>query len=273
MRKLRFAFEIISILLILVLLAGARVEYAQWINADAAEVYAQEFRWYYLPHAQNKQPRPMEKAKFYEKYSVLYVGVPDEKIIYLTFDDCPENDNILAILDVLEKHQAPAAFFMTKPFIENHPDTVRRVLESGSLVCNHTSRHVNVAQLSFEKFKTELKGVEEAYFEVTGLQLPKYFRPPHGAFSEASLRYADEMGYTTVFWSFCYRDWDTRQPSKGNALSAIIKEAHPGEIMLLHCQSSTNLQILDQALTSLSELGYGFGSLEDIQLPPHTLAP
>ena len=169
MRTLRFAFELISILLILVLLVGARTVYVQWITPGAVEAYSQAFRWYYLPHAQNKQPRPMEKARFYEKYSVLYAGAPDEKIIYLTFDDCPENDNILAILDVLEKHQAPAAFFMTKPFIENHPATIRRIIESGSMVCNHTARHVNVSQLSYEKFKAELEGVEEAYFEATGL--------------------------------------------------------------------------------------------------------
>ena len=81
MRKFRFAFELINLLLILVLLVGARIEYVQWTNGDAVESFSQEFRWYYLPHVQNEQPTPMEKAKFYKKYNVLYAGASDEKII------------------------------------------------------------------------------------------------------------------------------------------------------------------------------------------------
>lgn len=224
-----------------------------------------EFMWYYLPHDKDEQPEPMEKAPYLKDYYVLYVGPADKKVIYLTFDDCPENGNIPAILDVLEKHNAPAAFFMTEDYIRKNPDTISRIAGDGYLVCNHTSHHTCVTGVPFEKFKAEIKGVEDAYREITGKELAKYFRPPQGKFSEKSLSYTEEMGYVTVFWSFRYMDWEANnQMSEDRAFSIIMKETHPGEIALLHCQSKTNIKILDRVMTAWEEQGYAFGSIGDI---------
>ncbi len=224
-----------------------------------------EFMWYYLPHSKDEQPEPMEKAPYIKDYNVLYIGPADRKVIYLTFDDCPENGNIPAILDVLEKHDAPAAFFMTEDYIRKHPETIKRISDDGYLVCNHTSHHKSVSHMPFEKLEAELHGVEDAYREITGKELAKYFRPPQGQFSERSLGYTDELGYITVFWSFRYIDWElNNQPSEERALDIIMKETHPGEIALLHCQSKTNVKILDRVMTAWEEQGYTFGSLDDI---------
>ncbi len=229
------------------------------------QVTTDEFMWYYLPHKTDQPPDPMEKASYISDYDVLYLGNTEQKVIYLTFDDCPDNGNIPAILDVLEDHHATAAFFMTELFIRQHPEIIRKIVADGCLVCNHTAHHVGVSRVSFEKFKAELEGVEAAYREVTGEELPKFFRPPQGLFSEKTLSYAEEMGYTTVFWSFRYSDWDVNnQPTDEAAMSAILKETHPGEIALLHSQSSANVHILDHVLTAWEEAGYTFGSLNDI---------
>lgn len=228
-------------------------------------VSADEFMWYYLPHEADEPPHPMEKAGYISDYDVLYLGDIERRVIYLTFDDCPDNGNIPAILDVLEKHEATAAFFMTELFIREHPDIILRIVKDGCLVCNHTAHHVGVSRMSFKEFKAELEGVETAYHEVTGEELPKFFRPPQGLFSEKTLSYAEELGYTTVFWSFRYSDWDVyNQPSEEAAFKAILKETHPGEVALLHCQSSTNVHVLDSVLTAWEEAGYTFKSLYDI---------
>lgn len=228
--------------------------------------------WYYLPHGKDEQPAPMEKAAYLKNYDVLYVGPADKKMIYLTFDDCPENGNIPALLDVLEKHNAPAAFFMTEDYIRKHPDTIKRISDDGYLVCNHTSNHIGVSRLPFEKFEAELKGVEDAYREVTGKELAKYFRPPQGKFSESSLSFAEEMGYITVFWSFRYIDWEVNnQPSEERAFNIIMKETHPGEIVLLHCQSKTNVMVLERVMSEWEKQGFMFGSLDDI--PVNTSQP
>jgi peptidoglycan-N-acetylmuramic acid deacetylase len=224
-----------------------------------------EYLWYYLPHEPNEAPQPIEKAKYLTKYDVLYIGPTDEKALYLTFDDCPNNNNIPTILDTLEKHKAPAAFFMTEDYIRSHPDMVRRIAGSGSLVCNHTSSHTSVTGLSFEEFEAELKGVEDAYREATGQELPKFFRPPEGRFSEVTLNHARQLGYTTVFWSFRYEDWNVHnQKSEEQAFKIIMTETHPGEILLLHSQSNTNVKILDSLLTTWEEQGYTFKLISDI---------
>lgn len=232
-------------------------------------VSADEFMWYYLPHKADEPPNPMEKAGYISDYNVLYLGDTKQRVIYLTFDDCPENGNIPAILDVLEEHEATAAFFMTELYIRKHPDIIKRIVADGCLVCNHTAHHIGMSRVSFDKFKEELEGVEAAYREVTGEELPKYFRPPQGLFSEKTLSFAEELGYTTVFWSFRYSDWDEyAQPTDNAAFDTILKETHPGEIALLHCQSSANVHILDRVLTAWEDAGYAFGSLNDI--PPVT---
>jgi peptidoglycan-N-acetylmuramic acid deacetylase len=210
----------------------------------------------------------MEKAKYVDEYNVIYLGDTSQKVIYLTFDDCPNNGNIPKILDILEAHGAAAAFFMNEAYIRKNPDVIRRIVEDGYIVGNHTAHHIGLSRVTFEKFKSELAGVEDAYREATGEELPKYFRPPQGLFSEKTLSYAEELGYTTVFWSFRYEDWDLRnQPSDEKAFQTIIGEMHPGEIALLHAQSPANVRVLDRVLTAWEKAGYTFGSLDDI---PHS---
>ena len=236
--------------------------------ASGSELSSREYLWYYLPHEPNTPPKPIEKAKYLDQYGVLYVGPPDGDRLYLTFDDCPNNDNIEKILDTLEEHRASAAFFMTEDYIRRNPEVIRRIVNHGCLVGNHTASHARVTGISFEKFAAELKGVEDAYREATGQELPKYFRPPEGRFSEVTLDYARRLGYTTVFWSFRYEDWDTRaQMSEDLATLTILAETHPGEILLLHSQSKTNVRILDRLMDKWEEMGYTFPPLTSIPKP------
>ena len=95
--------------------------------------------------------------------------------------------------------------------------------------------------------------------------MKKYFRPPEGKFSEESLRYINELGYKTVFWSFAYDDWDNqRQPSPEIAKQKIFSNLHNGEIMLLHPTSKTNAEILKDVITELKKRGYRFGTLDEL---------
>ena len=114
-------------------------------------------------------------------------------------------------------------------------------------------------------FEAELCGIEQTYFELTGQQMAKYFRPPSGTFSERCIRYAGELGYTTVFWSFAYKDWLVdAQPSHSDAIDTIISRTHPGEIALLHLTSKTNAEVLDTVLSQWEDMGYCFKSLDDL---------
>ena len=138
------------------------------------------------------------------------------------------------------------------------------MVNEGHLVCNHSKNHLSMAQITdFEKFKSELTGVEEAYKELIGKDMPKYFRPPMGKFSEQSLKYTQDLGYSSIFWSFAYVDWyNDKQPTHEYAKDKIYTRTHPGAIVLLHPNSKTNTEILDEVITHWKEEGYSLKTLD-----------
>ena len=200
------------------------------------------------------------------KYRAVYMDDTDEKVIYLTFDCGYENGVTETILDALQKHQAPAAFFVVGNFLETSPDLIRRMADEGHIVGNHTYHHPDMSQISTaETFQKELSDVETLYQEITGEEMPKYYRPPQGKYSLTNLEMAGELGYTTFFWSLAYVDWyQDDQPSHQQAFDKLLPRIHPGAIVLLHSTSVTNGEILDELLTRWEEMGYHFAPLTQL---------
>ncbi|WP_428257610.1 delta-lactam-biosynthetic de-N-acetylase [Gallibacter sp. Marseille-QA0791] len=199
-------------------------------------------------------------------YNAFYADDTDEKVMYITFDAGYENGYTEKILDVLKKHQVKAAFFLVGNYIETSPELVKRMVEEGHLVGNHTYTHPDMSSIStIGSFEKELKQLEEKYREVTGKEMKKYYRPPQGKYSESNLKMASDMGYKTVFWSLAYVDWyESDQPTKEEAFEKLIPRAHPGAIVLLHSTSRTNSEILDELLTRWEDMGYEFRSVEEL---------
>ena len=200
------------------------------------------------------------------QYDGVYLGDPGEQVIYLTFDAGYENGCTAKILDTLKKHEVSAAFFLVGNYIERNADLVRRMAEEGHIVANHTMHHYDMSKLSEkEAFFKELTELETLFHEVTGKELPKYYRPPQGIYSEDNLRMAQELGYRTVFWSLAYVDWlNNDQPTKEEAFSKLLPRTHNGAVVLLHSTSATNAEILDELLTKWEGMGYRFASVEDL---------
>ena len=200
------------------------------------------------------------------KYNAYYAKDTDEKVIYLTFDAGYENGNTEPILDALKKHQVPATFFVVGTYVKENPDLIKRMKEDGHIVGNHTYHHKDMSQIStVETFQEELQSVETLYKEITGEEMTKFYRPPQGKYSESNLKMAKDMGYKTFFWSLAYVDWyQDKQPTKEEAFDKLLSRIHPGAIVLLHSTSSTNASILDELLTKWEEMGYAFGSLNDL---------
>ena len=118
---------------------------------------------------------------------------------------------------------------------------------------------------SWEEFSRQLLSVEERVKAVTGTDMPRYYRPPAGAYSEAQLKMADAMGFKTIFWSVAYKDWDTKaQPSHEKAMNYLTTRIHPGAIILLHAVSRTNAEIMDALLSRWEEMGYTFKTLDEL---------
>ncbi len=200
------------------------------------------------------------------QYDAVYLGDETEKVIYLTFDSGYENGCTEKVLDVLQKHNAPAAFFLVGNYIEKNADLVRRMVDEGHIVGNHTMHHSDMSKLSDKTaFAKELQDLETLFRETTGKELPKYYRPPQGIYSQENLQMAKELGYKTVFWSLAYVDWNNdAQPTKEEAFRKLLPRTHNGAVVLLHSTSATNAEILDELLTKWKEMGYTFESIDCI---------
>ena len=195
-----------------------------------------------------------------------YIGDTTKKVLYLTFDAGYENGCTGKILDTLKRREVKAAFFLVGNYIEKNADLVRRMVEEGHIVANHTMHHYDMSKISDKgAFSKELTDLEALYKETTGREMPKFYRPPQGIYSEENLKMAKELGYKTVFWSLAYVDWNKdAQPTREEAFRKLLPRTHPGAVVLLHSTSSTNAEILEELIGKWKEEGYSFGTVEEL---------
>ena len=199
-----------------------------------------------------------------KQYNAAYIGDTTRKVLYLTFDAGYENGCTEKILDTLKAQDVKAAFFLVGNYIEKNADLVRRMVEEGHIVANHTMHHYDMSKLSDKSaFAKELQDLETLYKETTGQEMAKFYRPPQGIYSQENLQMAKDLGYQTVFWSLAYVDWNNdAQPTKEQAFGKLIPRTHDGAVVLLHSTSKTNGEILDDLLTKWEEMGYTFASVD-----------
>lgn len=247
--------------LCLVLLIGAGVS-----DHEAVVTTGTEVNWGLNFHTQDGIPTGPASVEELKSLNACYRGDSDERTIYLTFDAGYENGFTPGILDVLKKHQAKACFFLVGNFLKTEPELVRRMIAEGHTVGNHTMTHPDMASIADEaSFRRELSELEALYQETTGQEMAKLYRPPQGKYSKENLEMAQKMGYTTVFWSLAYADWNNdSQPTREEALDKLLPRTHNGAIVLLHSTSRTNSEILDELLTRWEEMGYRFGTLDEL---------
>ncbi|MEG2039352.1 MAG: polysaccharide deacetylase family protein [Oscillospiraceae bacterium] len=199
----------------------------------------------------------------YGKYNADFIA-PDNNKIYLTFDEGYENGYTGAILDVLKDKNCPAVFFVTLPYAKSEDDLVKRMIDEGHTVGNHSSTHPVMPSISNDKQAEEILTLHNYIKETYDYDM-NLFRYPEGSFSEQSLALVQEMGYRSVFWSFAYKDWIVdAQPNPSDALQTLDKKLHPGAIYLLHAVSKTNTEILGSFIDYAREQGYEFASYDEL---------
>ena len=223
--------------------------------------------WWFKRNENHEIPEVQNEIDL-TKYDAWYAktDITDgEKPVFLTFDCGYENGYTPGILDVLKKHKAPAAFFVCKHFIEDQPDLIKRMKEEGHVVGNHTSNHICMPESDERTIREEIADNANYMKEATGYEMDPFFRPPKGEYSERTLQITKNMGYTTVFWSLAYPDYDVNnQPGADYVIERFDKYIHPGAIPLIHNISESNAQALDTVLTNLEKEGYSFQSLYNL---------
>ena len=227
--------------------------------------------WYCKRNNSHNQPSLDNNLNFCENYNLFWCdknhkSMDEEKVIYLTFDAGYENGNVEKIVDILNEENVKGAFFVLDNILINNQNLIKKMIDSGHTIANHTYRHKDMTKItSKEAFNEELTKLENLYSKLYGETMPKYYRPPEGKLSEKSLKWANELGYKTIMWSFAYADWDNdKQPSKEYALKKIYDNIHNGEVMLLHPTSKTNSEIIKEVIVELKNKGFRFGTLDEL---------
>lgn len=204
--------------------------------------------------------RPLDAVNAEKKYKALGGRfLTTGKNICLTFDEGYENGYTAKILDVLKEKNVKAVFFVTYDYCKCSPDLVRRMIDEGHIVGNHSTTHPSFPDISSEEIKKEVMTIHDYVKENFDYEM-KLFRFPKGEFSPKALKELSDLGYESLFWSFGYMDWDVNsQPDKAEAYAKITDSTHSG-IYLLHAVSSTNSEIIGSVIDYWREKGYEVGS-------------
>ena len=220
---------------------------------------------YWFGTVKDGHNRPNGAMQFQKKYQdtqniacIAPLNTDGQKKIYLTFDMGWEYNKsyTVKILDTLKEKNVKAVFFVTKDYAKKSADMVRRMIDEGHIVGNHSVSHPQMANVSVERMAQEIMGLHNYILENFGYEM-FLFRAPSGNFSEKVLGVSKTLGYNNVFWSFAYNDWDVNnQPNEKTSFELYMKCLHDGGIFLIHGLSKTNVNILGKVIDEARNKGF-----------------
>jgi len=216
-----------------------------------------KYSWWIKLNNEHKTPEiPSNIKNLIDKYDGIYVGDTSKKVIYLTFDEGYENGYTSIILDVLKENDVKTIFFVTGSYIDRNPELVKRMLDEGHQVGNHTISHPSLPDIDYGKLEKELLDLDNKLYEKFGVR-SKYMRPPAGEYNERTLAAAQQLGYKTIFWSFAYDDWYADKIRGADyAYNKVMTNLHNGAVLLLHAVSKDNADALDRIIKDIKAQGY-----------------
>ncbi|MFC4808459.1 polysaccharide deacetylase family protein [Paenibacillus sp. GCM10023250] len=180
------------------------------------------------------------------------------KVVLLTFDDGPKADKtVTALLDVLDKHNAKAIFFVNGYRVKSHPELLKKIADRGQTIGNHSWDHIDLKKEREAAVRKQIGDVQTIVKKVTG-RAPVFFRPPFGSGNDTVKRIARGQGMLYMTWSNGSLDWDAGSRGKPEKVIAnVLEQLHPGANILMH-ELPWTTEALDSLLTKLEAKGYGF---------------
>jgi peptidoglycan-N-acetylglucosamine deacetylase len=211
-----------------------------------------------------------EKIEIQYKMNKAYQIVPiqpegNKKVVLLTFDDGPKDQKLIeTMLDVLDKHQAKAIFFVNGYRVKQNPELLKLIHERGQIIGNHSWDHIDLKKESAEKIQQQLGDVQSIVKELTGSS-PQFFRPPFGSGNEAVKEYAAASGMLYMTWSNGSEDWVAKYQNPEGLTKRVMEQLHSGSNILMH-ELPWTVEALDGLLQQLEEKGFSFVDPRSIQI-------
>jgi len=236
-------------------------------NENSNSLNNKKIGWGIRRGKNNEQPDlGKENIENMKKHGGYAIGNKENKSVYLTFDEGYEAGFTERLLEILNQNDVKAAFFITAHYLNSQEDLVKKIIDQGHIIGNHTVNHKSMPDLSDDQVKEEIMRLHKGLFDKFKYEM-KYFRPPRGEYSERTLAITKGLGYKTVMWSFAYEDFNERnQKSEEFAKKIILDNIHNGSIILLHGNSKTNTDVLDEVIKEIKNRGYEFKSLDEFEL-------
>ncbi|WP_072336234.1 MULTISPECIES: polysaccharide deacetylase family protein [unclassified Paenibacillus] len=211
----------------------------------------------------------MTLSQLVRKYPDLLLlhGRTSSKQIALTFDDAPDTTYTPQVLDILKKYKVRATFFLIGSQAQKHPAIVKRIVQEGHVIGNHSYSHPLFTKLSQTGFQDQIEQTGHILKPLIGY-MPKLIRPPYGEIKESQLLWASEKGYLIVNWNVDSLDW--KQLGEAQVTSNILNHVTAGSIVLQHSGggASQNLkgtvQALPRVIEALQAKGYRIVTLPEL---------
>jgi peptidoglycan/xylan/chitin deacetylase (PgdA/CDA1 family) len=189
---------------------------------------------------------------FYMK--VLCEGSNNKKQIAISFDDGPSERYTSQIVDILDKHQVPAAFFCIGKNIGGNESMLQKIVNSNHLVGNHSySHHFWFDMYGSSKMGEDLHQMNEAVFNAVGLR-PNLFRPPYGVTNPNLAKTVKKQNLVAVGWNI--RSMDTVVKDDKKLLHKVLKAVKPGAIILFHDTSEATFLMLPAFIQEVKDRGF-----------------
>jgi peptidoglycan/xylan/chitin deacetylase (PgdA/CDA1 family) len=201
-------------------------------------------------------------ASGYYYREVLTHGDRSKNFLSLTFDDGPDAQNTSFVLDILKKHNIKAVFFIIGKKIRGNEELLKRMVDEGHVIGNHTWSHTNLWDLySSGRMADDIwRNILETE-RITGKRM-KLFRPPYGVINPMVAKAIRKTAVKVVIWSF--RSFDTSCGDPGLLLAKTLENARPGDVMLFHDNVGSTAGILEKIIVSLQKRGFSFIPLDEM---------
>ncbi len=183
-------------------------------------------------------------------------------LIAMTFDDGPQPENTPRLLDILRERNIKATFYVIGKCVNAYPDVVRRTVEEGHEIGNHSQTHRLLSSLGDSALHWEMQSCRDAVLNASGYHM-RTMRPPYGGLNQRQRELVYQTyGYPTILWSVDPLDWQNRIPSVIS--SRIVSHTHPGAIVLAHDLHATTVSAMPSTLDQLLYRGYKFVTVSQL---------
>ena len=192
----------------------------------------------------------------------IYSVERDNKAVALSFDAAWGNEDTQDLIDILNKYNVKATFFLVGEWVDKYPESVKQLSDAGHEINNHSNSHPHMPQLSVTQMTDELNACNEKISAITGKK-PILFRAPYGDYDNTMLKTVTDNGMYTIQWDVDSRDWK-EEYTTDMIVRGVCDNVKSGSIVLFHNAAKNTPEALPIILEKLIAEGYNFDLISNM---------